>query len=208
MRIVAISDTHCKLKQISIPDGDVLIHAGDATMGGRYSEMLEFATSMIHLPHKHKIFVAGNHDLGFQDEPEKFEQLLRDAGIVYLKDSYTLIDQIKFYGSPWQPEFYNWAFNLPRGPALGAVWSKIPADTDVLITHGPPKDILDYVSRGERVGCDELLSAVIEKKPKYHIFGHIHEGYGVLERYGVMFCNVAICNRRYEPVNAPYVFDL
>lgn len=208
MRMIAISDTHCKLSDIDLPDGDVLVHAGDATMSGRYHEVYEFASVMARLPHRHKIFVAGNHDLGFQDQPEKFESLLKEAGIVYLRDSSITIDGIKFYGSPWQPEFYNWAFNLPRGPALGAVWSKIPGDVDVLITHGPPHGVLDYVPRGERVGCEELLAAVIEKKPKYHIFGHIHEGYGVIERYGVVFCNASTCTRRYDATNAPHVFDL
>lgn len=208
MRIIAVSDTHNQLDQIEIPDGDVLIHAGDATMGGRYQEVYDFASVMAKLPHRHKIFVAGNHDLGLQDHPERFEPLLREAGVTYLRDSSVTLDDVKFYGSPWQPEFYNWAFNLPRGPELGAVWSKIPGDTTVLITHGPPQSILDLVSRGERVGCDELLAAVIEKKPKYHIFGHVHECYGALERYGVTFCNVSTCNKRYAPTNPPFVIDL
>lgn len=208
MRIIAISDTHNRLSEIQIPDGDVLIHAGDATMGGRYNEVYEFASVMARLPHRHKIFVAGNHDLGFQDHPKQFEMMLSDAGVTYLRDSSTTIGDVKFYGSPWQPQFGNWAFNLPRGPALGVVWSKIPSDVTVLITHGPPQSILDLVPRGERVGCDELLAAVIEKKPKYHIFGHIHEGYGVIERFGVTFCNVSTCTKRYDPTNKPLEIEL
>lgn len=208
MKIVCLSDTHNKLNQIAVPDGDVLVHAGDATMGGRHREVYEFAHDMAKLPHKTKIFVAGNHDRGFQDHPVQYRELLEGAGVIYLEDSGVMIDGLRFWGSPWQPEFCDWAFNLPRGDALAAVWHKIPRSTDVLITHGPPRGILDVAPRGGSVGCDDLLVAVLDKKPKLHVFGHIHEGYGQLRAGETLFVNASCCTARYEPTNKPIVIEL
>jgi len=89
-----------------------------------------------------------------------------------------IIEGVKFYGSPWQPRFFDWAFNLDRGEEIKKKWDLIPMDTDVLITHGPPYGILDLTHEGEKVGCEELMKAVLRVQPKIHIFGHIHEAYG------------------------------
>jgi hypothetical protein len=87
---------------------------------------------------------------------------------------------LSVYGAPWQPEFYDWAYNLPRGGSeLKEKWGMIPDNTDVLITHGPPHGLLDAAMDGFLCGCEELLEAVTTRvKPRLHIFGHIHEGYG------------------------------
>jgi hypothetical protein len=127
---------------------------------------------------------------------------------IYLQDSGVDIDGIKFWGSPWQPEFYNWAFNLPRGPELARVWAQIPNDTDVLITHGPPYGVLDEIYHGKRVGCQDLSDALERVKPKVHVFGHIHEGYGVLEQNGTTYVNASLCNQYYQLVHSPIVIDV
>ncbi len=202
MKIVCISDTHNYYPEV--PDGDVLVHAGDITMVGKYSRLREFNDWLGTLPHKHKLIIAGNHDLSFEDDTEKAESIITNG--TYLCDKDVVIDGVKFWGSPWQPWFNDWAFNVPRGSnSLKAVWDKIPDDTDVLITHGPPYGILDRTLEGDLVGCDLLLARVKEVKPKFHIFGHIHEEYGVTVRDGTTFINASIMNREYKPGNSAIV---
>jgi Icc-related predicted phosphoesterase len=205
MRIVCLSDTHNQ--QIEAPDGDILIHAGDATIRGTHQEILEFNAWFSVLPHKHKIFVAGNHDWLFETNPVMARALL-DKSIVYLQDKAIEIDGVKIYGSPWQPRFYDWAFNLDRGREMAEKWDMIPADTDILITHGPPAGILDRTAYGDLAGCEELIKKVTAVRPKAHIFGHIHEGYGSREEFGVKFINASNCNESYYPVNPAIVFDI
>ncbi len=211
-RIVAISDTHSRHNQFGLlPDGDILIHAGDATVQGKFDEVIEFNRWLGTLPHKHKIFVAGNHDFLFERSPDLARVLLTNAQ--YLLDSFVVVEGLKIYGSPWQPRFFDWAFNLDRGAALRRKWDQIPADTDVLITHGPPHRILDgvidrWTGTFEAVGCEELLPVVQRIKPRVHIFGHIHAGYGQIEQDGVRYINASNCNEQYKIVNAPIVLDL
>jgi hypothetical protein len=115
---------------------------------------------------------------------------------------------IKIWGSPWQPEFHNWAFNLPRGEKIKEKWDMIPVDTDILITHGPPMGKLDYVRYDNvNVGCEELLLKVQEIKPKIHVFGHIHEGYGYVFDGTTHYINAAVLNGRYEFRNRPLTID-
>jgi len=218
LRIVCISDTHSRHKKIKdVPQGDVLVCAGDFTsFGTSKSEIRDFVNWLNGQDHKYKIFIAGNHDRLFEEDPKLALQQIPDyCDVIYLQDKAITLDGVKFYGSPWQPEFYNWAFNLPRGKALRDKWSKIPKDTNVLITHGPPHGILDEVP--DRVnphkivncGCEELVKAVkLLPELKCHIFGHIHEGYGTYADNGVKFINASICTRSYEPTNKPIVFDL
>lgn len=191
---------------VKVPSGDVLIHAGDATFQGRYEEIAAFAHWFLGLPHEHKIFVPGNHDWAFQLAPENAVAFL--PGVHVLNDSGLEIDGVKFWGSPWQPEFMGWAFNLPRGAELKAKWDLIPDDTDVLITHGPPQGIADFVARGERVGCEELREALVRVQPRLHVFGHIHGGYGRYDMGGTTFVNASVCDEGYRPLNAPIVVRL
>ena len=214
MKIVSISDTHTKHREIAkIPDGDVLVHAGDITNVGEVGVLYDFADWMSELPHK-KVVIAGNHDLSFtrrvKDDIIKYFQ---DKGINYLEDSGVEIDGVKFWGAPWQPEFHNWSFNLPRGKALIEKWSLIPNDTNVLITHGPPYQILDKAPRGvfghEHVGCQDLFERILElPKLKAHIFGHIHICSGVYEEFGVKFVNSAICTETHQPTYPPKEFEI
>lgn len=206
-RIVCLSDTHNCNEQIAVPDGDILIHAGDATVSGTIDEILLFSQWLDRLPHRHKIFVAGNHDWLFEINNRLARKLL-GAEIVYLQDSAVEIEGLKIYGSPWQPWFFDWAFNLPRGEPLAEKWRLIPPATDVLITHGPPFGILDFPPDGSNVGCEMLRRRIEEIRPKLHVFGHIHHSYGTVEKSGVKFVNASNCDEAYEPVNPPLVFDL
>lgn len=185
MRLVLISDTHGLHDRMApLPEGDVLVHAGDLTNTGKLTQLRE-ATDWLRSQlerFEHIVCVGGNHDFvleHFMNEGEE-EMLRRNFfdGIHYLRDSEVIINSCKFYGSPWTPEFNNWAFNLPRsGGKLKETWNQIPANTDVLITHGPPMGILDHVGQ-ESVGCNHLRVALSYVQPAVHVFGHIHNAYG------------------------------
>jgi Icc-related predicted phosphoesterase len=206
-RIVLLSDTHNCNEQISVPDADILIHAGDATNRGQVDEIIAFNEWFSGLPHKHKIFVAGNHDWLFETRP-KYAQSLLAENIIYLQDSLIEIEGLKIYGSPWQPRFFDWAFNLNRGDEIAEKWKLIPNEVDILITHGPPLGILDETPPGDFAGCEELRKRVEEIRPQLHVFGHIHFGYGTEEKFGVRFVNASNCDEDYLPTNLPIVVDL
>lgn len=221
-KIVCLSDTHTRTN-FEIPEGDLIIHSGDATFSGDYKEVYEFAKWYGSLPHQYKIFVAGNHDFGFEKQYDIYSSLIRENGIIYLQDQRTEIERIKIYGSPWQPEFNNWAFNLSRYEGeLTRKWAMIPDDTQILITHGPPKGILDRTAGyeimtpsgmddivpPENVGCWDLRERVRRLKDlRLHAFGHIHHSYGIEKIEGVIFANSSICNEQYKPLNPPIVID-
>jgi len=129
----------------------------------------------------------------------------------YLQDQELNVLGFRIYGSPWQPEFYSWAFNLNRGDEIRAKWKAIPEGIDILITHGPPLGHGDECVIGDRAGCYDLLQEIeMRIKPKVHVFGHIHEGYGVTTNDVTMFINASTCNVRYNPhqLNPAIVFDL
>jgi len=202
--IVAISATHSLHRACEIPDGDILVHAGDLTNQGALKDVEDFNDFLGSLPHRDKIVIAGNHDFCFERNPREAEALLTNC--TYLRDRAVTVQGIRLWGSPWQPWFYDWAFNLQRGAAIREKWDLIPPDTDVLITHGPPLGFGDMTSRGgEQVGCHDLLDAVRRVKPRLHIFGHIHEGAGVFDDGGTTFINASTCDLWYQPVNAPVV---
>ena len=210
-KIVCLSDTHNCNEQISVPDGDILIHAGDATVRGTRYEVEKFLVWFSSLPHQFKIFVAGNHDWLYETDNDFARLLTAKFNIEYLQDSFLEIEGLKIYGSPWQPRFYDWAFNLMRGAEIAGKWKLIPPDTDILITHGPPHGILDEVPNKffiENTGCEELRKKVEEIRPKLHVFGHIHCGYGTTEKFGVKFVNASNCDESYEPTQPPIVVDL
>jgi len=208
MKIVCFSDTHKLQNEIKVPSGDVLLFAGDMCGGGGLTSVVQFNHWIGTLPHKHKIVIAGNHDRCFENNLQ-FAAKEAMTNCDYLEDSEIVIDGVKFYGSPWQPFFCSWAFNLERGKSLEKKWAMIPDDVDVLITHGPPHGILDVTIDGEKTGCEDLLARIKNlSKLKYHIFGHIHEGYGTKEKDGVKFINASVCTFRYEPINAPIVVEL
>ena len=212
-KITFISDTHNKHKHLTskgmgniLGSGDYLIHAGDCTSLGSKNEITQFLEWFSNTDFKHKIFIAGNHDFGFEQQTD-IAQEYKDMGVIYLFDNEVTIDGIKFYGSPWQPEFHNWAFNLSRGEELAEKWEQIPNDVDVLITHGPAYGILDYAPIGGHVGCEELYRKIVEVKPKIHVCGHIHDGYGQKTMGGIEFLNASVLNERYEHAHKPIVIE-
>jgi Icc-related predicted phosphoesterase len=189
MKIVCVSDTHARHDLTAVPDGDILVHAGDVTRHGSLDDVESFDRWLGSLPHRHKVVICGNHDFCFQEQSEKARALITNA--VYLEDSGCEIEGLSFWGSPWQPWFGGWAFNLPRGEELARVWAKIPAGVDVLITHGPPEGILDRTHRGDDVGCRDLFHRVFEVRPRLHVFGHIHEAAGRTDIDDIIFVNAS-----------------
>lgn len=209
-RFVAISDTHGLHADVAIPDGDVLLHAGDFTNRGTLKEIEAFDKFLEPLPHTYKIIIAGNHDLAFENEPEQARSRITSA--TYLQDELITINGVSLYGSPWQPWFHNWAFNLKRGQPLAEKWSAIPDYVDVLITHGPPKGIGDRTWMGSQVGCDDLAERVKLIAPRIHLFGHIHEAYGKWHIGKTLFINASINASLFrgtvQRLNPPIIFDL
>jgi Icc-related predicted phosphoesterase len=205
VRLVCLSDTHERHHELVVPDGDVLVHAGDFTGHGRPAKVEAFGRYLATLPHRHKVVVAGNHDFLFQRDPARARALLGD--VHYLEDSGVTVAGLSFWGSPWQPWFHDWAFNLPRGEALAERWRQVPTGVQVLVTHGPPLGVLDRTSRGETVGCEALTAALDRIRPGLHVFGHIHESYGVVQEEERLSVNACTCDLRYRPVNPPVVVD-
>ena len=211
MKIVTISDTHLAHQhfRLPIPPGDILIHAGDALLSGSFRELEIFNEWFASLPHPIKIFVAGNHDCLFETDPERARELLHPS-IYYLQDSEVTVAGLRVYGSPWQPEFHDWAFNLKRGKALKEKWDFIPSGIDIPITHCPPHGIGDSFPGSQPVGCRDLLCAVKRVRPTYHIFGHIHAGHGVYTKPGqkTVYVNAAIMDESYHPTRRSIVIDI
>jgi len=218
LHCVAISDTHNRAERVAIPDGDLLLHAGDLTMQGSEAELLRAARWLGTMQHRFRAIVAipGNHDFGIAADPEGYRELFRANGVTLLIDEAAVVEGLNVYGSPWQPWFYDWAYNFPQdddGAFARQTWAAIPRNTDVLMTHGPPYGILDKTFGGQdtRAGCPYLLAAVQGLAPRLqvHLFGHIHEGYGQLSQGGTLFVNASTCDReRYAPVQPPIELDV
>lgn len=191
MKIALFSDTHGFHGHIRIPDADILIFAGDMTHCRTARDVSSFNRFLGGLPHQHKIVIGGNHDHQLAREPAKAKLLLSDA--VYLLDELIVIAGITIYGSPWQPIFNDYAcdaFALPRGKALREKWELIPRGVDILVTHTPPMGILDQ-DGPVAYGCSDLAATVTELKPRYHVFGHIHDCHGMITCGSTRYIN---CN--------------
>jgi len=204
MKIVCVSDTHRQHHMLKIPEGDVLIHAGDFTDWGSIYDVMDIAEWFKAQPHECKILIAGNHDVCFQSKPDIAKAALQKS-CHYLENQELVYDNVKFFGSPYTPPFAG-AFQMnPEFKLEGEeFWDIIPEDTDVLVTHGPPHGILDtafnIMDEDEHCGCPLLLNRVAKIKPKLHIFGHIHESYGIKKSYGCTFVNAASGFKLNKPV--------
>lgn len=190
-KIACISDTHLKNPSWDFEPADILVHAGDITLFGKLKELAKACEWIAGLPFKEKVIIAGNHDFCVQRDPEGSQRVFQTHGLTYLQDESITIEGLKFYGSPWTPVFNNYAFNAQRGEPLREIWSYIPDDTDILVTHGPPFGILDLAGPQRLVGCDDLLDRVQQLHLKAHIFGHIHYSYGLRVRGGTQFVNAS-----------------
>lgn len=208
-----MSDTHAlhwKLnRDLLFPKADILVCAGDFTNCGSIKDVSSFNGFLGTLKKKYRkiICIAGNHDILFEKRDFLARSLLTNC--VYLQDSQVVINGVKFYGAPWTPRFFDWAFNADRGEVIARKWAMIPDDTNVLITHGPPHGIGDMNQEGELTG-DKDLSARIAQLPelKLHIAGHIHEGWGNVVVNGVRYVNASICTRNYKPTNPPILVEV
>ncbi|OQS05362.1 calcineurin-like phosphoesterase [Thraustotheca clavata] len=224
LRVVVISDTHGLHDNMDIlPEGDILLHAGDFTDTGDRDEVVAFNEFLKKQPHRYKVVIGGNHESTFDKayypthwqryghaveyDVDEVRSLLTSA--LYLEDELVLIEGYRIYGTPWQPEFCDWAFNLPRGSLeLRSKWTNIPDDVDILLTHTPPLGRGDFVGISH-VGDVDLLEQVQNRiKPAYHLFGHVHEGYGMSCDGTTVFINASNCNEDYKATNPIVVFDL
>lgn len=208
MRIVALADTHCFHADLKVPDGDVLIHAGDLCQEGSLEELEGVAEWLDGLPHTHKVAIAGNHDFAFQDFPQEARALLsRVSRLTYLQDQAASVAGLQVYGSPWQPEFGGWAFNLPEGRPLAERWALIPGGLDVLVTHGPPRDLCDVTRHNIPAGCRALRERVGVVRPRLHLFGHIHEARGWEREGETLFVNVSNAECEYPATTIDRLAD-
>ena len=207
--------------QFPVPDGDVLIHAGDFTMSGTPEQVKAAGNWLATLPHSRKIVVAGNHDLLFEQEPEQALELIGHGknGVTYLQEQLVMLDWCSIYGAPWSclyrtlPGFpprtksRPWAFGLPDFGSKPN-WDKVPFNLDILITHGPPLRILDLPPNNYPLGDPQLRDCVQEKEPRVHVFGHIHHSHGTAKIGKTLFVNAALCDEGYSHSQAPVVLDL
>lgn len=205
MKITCISDTHTFHEAVKIEPCDVLICSGDVSFRGDLHEVVPFLKWFGKQPAQSRLFVSGNHDWCF--ERQSGEELCYPYDIVYLENSSVEIDGVNFWGSPVTPYFGGWAFNA-HSVELEQTWAKIPDDTNVVITHGPPLFINDKTREGDDVGCFHLRNRIKDIRPQLHVFGHVHEGYGVYQDEFTTYVNASICNRIYKPVNKPITIEL
>ena len=212
MKITFISDTHGLHRQMdsSLLKGDMLIHCGDFMTDG-YSlieakDFLEWFSIVGNF--KWRVLIAGNHDRLFEESPDTMKEMLEALGnISYIQDTLVNIGGINIYGTPYQPILNDWAFNLPRhGKELDAKWASIPDNTDILITHSPPYEVLDKAKSGN-IGSQTLLDRVREVKPKIHAFGHIHECPGSIQIGDTLFINAVQLDREYNILNKQITVD-
>jgi Icc-related predicted phosphoesterase len=204
-RLVFISDTHNQHDAIQLPDGDIIIHAGDFSYYGKPKEVIAFGNWYGSLKqYKHRVLVPGNHDFLLQEKTTTALGYLPNIEVL-IDRKITLMD-LAIYGSPWQPIFCDWAFNVDE-VARYEKFKFIPNDLDILVTHTPAYGILDLTDSNEEVGCQVLRDQIVEKAPKIHVFGHIHEAYGINQTSSLLSINAATCNFKYKPVNKPIVVD-
>lgn len=215
MKLVLASDNHNRdLSSIVFPDGDLLLHCGDLTMNGTIPEVSRALLELSNIATKYKygcVFIAGNHDWLFEKNPALALSIVKEySNLTYLHDETITIENLKIFGSPYQPEFCQWAFNEPRGHRLRRHWDLIEPRTDIIMTHGPVSGIHDYIPwDNEYVGCVDLRHKVLEIKPKLFVCGHIHLNGGKIEEFnGIKFVNASICDESYKPVNNPIVIEL
>lgn len=214
MRVVCISDTHMYHSRLEIPEGDLLVHAGDCCGAGTILEALEVLKWLQNLPHEHKVLVPGNHDAAFEYD-DLCEVFKEKANVDVLKDCKKVLQvgPRRVSGFPWTPDFYpdRWAFNYVHAPASPeTMWGSVCPATDILVSHGPPLGWGDQVRTGTpQLGCRHTADAIDRINPELFVCGHIHGGYGQhQEPGGTIMVNASICTEQYKPTNKPITVDL
>lgn len=200
VKLTFISDTHMAHRGLELEGGDILVHCGDFSHTGTPKQNMDFLEWFSEQDYKHKVFIYGNHELGTAEDTAFHQKLQGLDDVHLLLDSGVELEGLKFWGSPVTPEFGNWAYMMDEG-GRRSHWDKIPDDTDVLVTHGPPFEVLDECP--DSVGCPHLFCEVVSKNIPYHAFGHIHEGYGEEVTLDTHFINCSIMSERYNPINLP-----
>ena len=205
LKIVCMSDTHGLHRELDVPEGDVLIHAGDISpLSGGHLTIVDFNSWLGELPHRFKCVVPGNHDFALERKPSRLSLL---SNAVVLVNEGINIRGLRIWGCP-VTSLESDVFGLGSAEARSKVYSQIPQDTDVLVTHEPPHGILDAdFDSNWHFGCRELLEAVTRVRPKLHVFGHVHTGYGIFETDDTMFVNASQLDM-YGGLNSPLVFRL
>lgn len=200
VRLILMSDTHGHHRKVAVPDGDVLIHAGDFTyFNGSTLAIRDFNDWLASLPHRNKLLIPGNHDSGFAYPA--WRELITAATL--LINEGTTIGRLRIWGAPVTPGDRG-AFGAETSYERAELFSRIPSGTDILITHAPPYGILDRASAvDEPQGCDQLRPAISRIKPRVHIFGHVHQGYGMRRLNGTLFVNAALAGASYEIEKKP-----
>ena len=199
MDLTIIADTHGLQDEIKLKPGTMLIHAGDVTEYGSEEEVIDFLEWFAKQPFKYKIFIAGNHDVFFEECTAAKRKKIIPKDIIYLQNSGVEIEGLKIWGSPVTPYFLGMAFNARNGKDIKKIWNKVPLDTDILITHGPPKGMLD-----NDFGCEELLNRVNIVRPKIHCFGHVHGWNDVQQLNQTTFINASMVNNFATPEEMMY----
>lgn len=216
LRILFISDTHQKHHELTLPEADIIIHAGDISGRGSYAAVENFLQWFSKQKANFMVFIAGNHDIGLENPQWDMIRLLEQyPEITYLNNSGTTIEGINIFGSPISPTFgRGWAFNRDRGEEIKAEWDKIPEGTDILVVHTPPYGKGDLLIPRHRrpnedpnVGCKDLLNAIKRLRPTAVCFGHIHSGYGVVVEDGISYINASVLNDDYMYVNPPILVE-
>ena len=204
VRIVCISDTHELHRELSLPDGDLLIHAGDFTFFNHASKIHDFNDWLGELPHRHKVVIPGNHDRIFRDD-HGFREMITNA-VLLINEGVTVCG-LKIWGSPVTCD--DDAYGYTKRDERARLYASIPADTDIVVTHGPPYGILDREPGSiHRQGCTELRLAVMRLQPRLHVFGHVHSGYGVMPTPQTLFVNAALLGWAGDLENRPIVMDI
>lgn len=214
MKIVAISDTHCRWQKLVIPECDILISAGDYSFRGEPHVVRNFHEWLDEQNAAHIISVQGNHETWVEKNFGAARDIAREAccAVHFMEEGPLEIEGIKIWCAAITPWFMDWAWNVHRGPDIKRHWDLIPEDTNILITHGPPHGILDVVphidgSPKERVGCHDLKDRIAIVKPDIHIFGHIHHSHGEHHEGSTSYYNVSICDELYSPTNPVTVIE-
>jgi len=210
IRIACISDTHEQESSIDIPPCDILVHAGDITSEGDYDKLVQFDAwgGSLGLPRERMICIAGNHDKTLEGDAETAEAILTHW--TYLQDAAHEVCGLKFWGTPWSLEFFRerWVFNVRRGEPARACWDMIPAGTDVLVVHGPPRHYGDKLEGGEHVGCPDLADVLSGIRPRLTVCGHVHSDPGIFAAPWGTVVNASSLDENYSPAGSPVVINL
>ncbi|MDZ7634879.1 MAG: metallophosphatase domain-containing protein [Bacteroidales bacterium] len=209
MIIVALSDTHGNHHAVDVPPGDIIIHCGDITRKSNPSEVADFIRWFAGLDFQYKILVAGNHDRFIRKKKPEFLELTGSHNITYLENTSIRINGYSIFGSPFSLN-YGGIGAFTYFDTLGAerIWNLIPENINILVTHAPPRGFRDFSkTENYNAGCQVLREKVLSIKPRYHIFGHIHESYGTETHGNSVFINASLSNGSGEIVNKPVVFE-